>query len=133
MTFTPINPPLTDPLGSTEISNSMTTHIWLRAEQRNNEQRVALTHEGAKTLVDAGMQLSVEASSNRALALDGYKAAGVQIVEEFSWPNAPDDAFILGLKELPEEQTPLKHRHICLLYTSPSPRDATLSRMPSSA
>ena len=31
----------------------------------------------------------------------------------------------------PEEGwTPL---HFCLLYTSPSPRDATLSRMPSSA
>ena len=26
-----------------------------------------------------------------------------------------------------------KKRHGCLLYTSPSPRDATLSRMPSSA
>ena len=25
------------------------------------------------------------------------------------------------------------HENICLLYTSPSPRDATLSRMPSSA
>ena len=25
------------------------------------------------------------------------------------------------------------HRHICLLYTSPSPRDRSLSRMPSSA
>ena len=25
------------------------------------------------------------------------------------------------------------HSHTCLLYTSPSPRDATLSRMPSSA
>ena len=25
------------------------------------------------------------------------------------------------------------HTHTCLLYTSPSPRDATLSRMPSSA
>ena len=25
------------------------------------------------------------------------------------------------------------HYNICLLYTSPSPRDATLSRMPSSA
>ena len=25
------------------------------------------------------------------------------------------------------------HRYTCLLYTSPSPRDATLSRMPSSA
>ena len=27
----------------------------------------------------------------------------------------------------------LKNHYICLLYTSPSPRDATLSRMPSSA
>ena len=27
----------------------------------------------------------------------------------------------------------IQHIHICLLYTSPSPRDATLSRMPSSA
>ena len=26
-----------------------------------------------------------------------------------------------------------EHSDICLLYTSPSPRDATLSRMPSSA
>ena len=26
-----------------------------------------------------------------------------------------------------------EHRIVCLLYTSPSPRDATLSRMPSSA
>ena len=28
---------------------------------------------------------------------------------------------------------PFIFQHICLLYTSPSPRDATLSRMPSSA
>ena len=27
----------------------------------------------------------------------------------------------------------LRHPYVCLLYTSPSPRDATLSRMPSSA
>ena len=30
-------------------------------------------------------------------------------------------------------QIMLDHPGICLLYTSPSPRDATLSRMPSSA
>ena len=30
-------------------------------------------------------------------------------------------------------QMQLHNVHICLLYTSPSPRDATLSRMPSSA
>ena len=31
------------------------------------------------------------------------------------------------------EQNIIKHAGACLLYTSPSPRDATLSRMPSSA
>ena len=30
-------------------------------------------------------------------------------------------------------ETALRESHVCLLYTSPSPRDATLSRMPSSA
>ena len=30
-------------------------------------------------------------------------------------------------------QAAINHPNICLLYTSPSPRDATLSRMPSSA
>ena len=32
-----------------------------------------------------------------------------------------------------EEKWKKKYPNICLLYTSPSPRDATLSRMPSSA
>ena len=32
-----------------------------------------------------------------------------------------------------DKDTVLKYRESCLLYTSPSPRDATLSRMPSSA
>ena len=33
----------------------------------------------------------------------------------------------------PEAYIPQRDIYICLLYTSPSPRDATLSRMPSSA
>ena len=33
----------------------------------------------------------------------------------------------------PGDQAMLSVVRICLLYTSPSPRDATLSRMPSSA
>ena len=37
------------------------------------------------------------------------------------------------IKELHEKDTDTLHSRICLLYTSPSPRDATLSRMPSSA
>ncbi len=31
---------------------------------------------------------------------------------EFSWKSAPKDAVILGLKELPEEDTPLIHNHV---------------------
>lgn len=88
------------------------THLWLRAEQRAHEQRVGLSHQGAKMLVDAGVQLSVEKSSVRAIETQGYEIAGAQIVAEHSWPQAPDDAIIFGLKELPEDGSPLKHRHI---------------------
>jgi saccharopine dehydrogenase (NAD+, L-lysine-forming) len=39
-------------------------------------------------------------------------AAGCEIVAENAWPQAPADAIIFGLKELPEDGTPLPHRHI---------------------
>ena len=88
------------------------THIWVRAEQRPNEDRVGLTPEGAKALIDAGFKLTVEESRTRILPLDGYIAAGAEVAPEGSWPDAPADAIIFGLKELPEDGTPLRHRHI---------------------
>ena len=36
-------------------------------------------------------------------------------------------------KKMPNEIDKSGRYNVCLLYTSPSPRDATLSRMPSSA
>lgn len=88
------------------------THLWVRAEQRPNEERVGLTPEGAAALVKAGLRVSVERSSVRAIPIDGYQAAGCEIVAENLWPHAPRDAIIFGLKELPEDGTPLVHRHI---------------------
>jgi saccharopine dehydrogenase (NAD+, L-lysine-forming) len=44
--------------------------------------------------------------------MDGYRATGCAIAAENSWPSAPRDAIIFGLKELPEDGTPLPHRHI---------------------
>lgn len=88
------------------------THLWVRAEQRPNEERVGLTPDGAAALVKAGIRVSVEASSVRAIPIDGYRAAGCAIVAENLWPKAPADAIIFGLKELPEDGTPLTHRHI---------------------
>ena len=88
------------------------THLWVRAEQRPNEERVGLTPEGAAALVRAGITVTVEESSVRAIGIDGYKAAGCAIAPENMWPSAPADAIIFGLKELPEDGTPLTHRHI---------------------
>ena len=87
-------------------------HIWLRAEQRAHEARVGLSHEGAAALLGAGFRLTVEESSARAIGLAGYAEAGAEVAPEGSWPEAPEDAIIFGLKELPEDGTPLRHRHI---------------------
>ncbi len=88
------------------------THLWLRAEQRAHEERVGLTPEGAKALIDAGIKLTVEESSVRVIGIEGYAAAGAEIAPENSWPDAPHDAIIFGLKELPDDGTLLPHRHI---------------------
>lgn len=88
------------------------THLWVRAEQRPNEDRVGLTPAGARALMDAGMRVTIEESSVRAIGMQGYLDAGVEIAAENSWPDAPSDAIIFGLKELPEDGTPLPHRHI---------------------
>ncbi|MDZ4096416.1 MAG: saccharopine dehydrogenase [Paracoccaceae bacterium] len=88
------------------------THLWVRAEQRANEDRVGLIPEGAAALIAAGISVTVEESRNRALGIEGYRAAGCAIAPRNSWPDAPRDAIIFGLKELPEDGSPLPHRHI---------------------
>lgn len=88
------------------------THLWVRAEQRRNEERVGLTPKGAATLIKAGFSVTVEQSHARAIGIEGYSDAGCAIAPEYSWPEAPHDAIIFGLKELPEDGTALPHRHI---------------------
>ncbi|MCP5037634.1 MAG: saccharopine dehydrogenase [Rhodobacteraceae bacterium] len=88
------------------------THLWVRAEQRENEDRVGLTPAGAKALLDKGFAVTVEESPSRAIAIDRYRDAGCAIAPVNSWPSAPHDAIIFGLKELPEDGTALRHRHI---------------------
>ena len=87
-------------------------HLWVRAEQRDNEKRTALTPDGARSLLDKGMRVSIEASPSRIISTADYAAKGCTIVPQNSWPDAPKDALILGLKELPDDASPLIHRHI---------------------
>ncbi len=88
------------------------THLWVRAEQRQNEERVGLAPEGARDLIAKGIRVTVEDGPTRAIPIADYRAAGCEIAPAFTWPKAPKNAIIFGLKELPEDGTPLPHRHI---------------------
>jgi len=88
------------------------THLWIRAEQRPNERRVGLPPDGAASLLAQGISVTVEDSADRVIPIDGYRDAGCTIAPAHSWPEAPRDAIIFGLKELPDNGTPLVHRHI---------------------
>jgi saccharopine dehydrogenase (NAD+, L-lysine-forming) len=87
-------------------------HYWLRHEIKPFEQRTPLLPENAKALLDAGFKVTVEKSPTRCRTDAEYAAVGCTLVEKETWPQAPSDAVILGLKELPENDEPLKHNHV---------------------
>ena len=43
-------------------------HLWVRAEQRDNETRVGITPEGVTALMAQGFRVTVEASDSRVIA-----------------------------------------------------------------
>lgn len=88
------------------------THLWVRAESRDNERRVGLTPEGVRSLSARGIRVTVENSPHRIIPTADYAAAGARIAPQDGWPDAPPDAIIFGLKELPAQGGPLIHRHI---------------------
>ena len=89
------------------------TTIWIRAETKAREERAPISPQDAARLIAAGFELVVEESDARALPIEAYKVAGCEIVEEGTWRSAPQDAFIIAVKEMPEgDDFPLMHRHI---------------------
>ena len=88
------------------------THLWVRAEQRPHERRVGITPAGAAALLARGFDVTVEQSDDRVIPTEAYANAGCAIADFGSWPDAPDEALIFGLKELPDDGTALHHRHI---------------------
>lgn len=86
--------------------------IHLRAETKPHEQRSALTPTTTAALLAASFPINVERSSQRIFRDEEFSAIGATLVPEGSWTSAPVDHIILGLKELPEEEFPLKHTHV---------------------
>lgn len=87
-------------------------HLWVRAEERDNERRVGLLPSGVAELIAKGFRITVEDSPARVIATADFLAAGAEIAMPGSWRNAPPDVVVFGLKELTEDRTPLTHRHI---------------------
>ena len=91
--------------------------IWLRHEYKNNERRAPITPEQVGVLVSAGHAVTVESSPTRVFPDRAYREHGAQIVAPGTWHDAPGSAFILGIKEVLQEEITdrnlaLKHRHI---------------------
>ena len=87
-------------------------HIWLRAETRPSERRAALTPVVAGKLITSGYSVSVEQCDNRVFDIEQYRQAGCRVVPAASWPGAPPNCYVLGLKELREPLPSLQHKHI---------------------
>ena len=95
--------------------------IGVPKEIKNHEYRVGLIPSGVKELVHNGHEVSVETNAGAGIGYSDseYLAAGAQIMESAA------DIFNYGEMIIKVKD--------CLLYTSPSPRDLSTSRMPSSA
>ncbi|WAU83954.1 saccharopine dehydrogenase [Streptomyces sp. Qhu-G9] len=87
-------------------------HLWLRHETRTTERRTAVVPSDARRLAEAGVTLTVEESPQRIFPAEAYEAAGCRVVEAGTWRDAPADAVIVGLKELPDAPGELRHRHL---------------------
>jgi saccharopine dehydrogenase (NAD+, L-lysine-forming) len=88
------------------------THFWLRAETKPGEARTPLTPTTAQALIDAGHQVSVELAGERCFSNGDFAAVGCEMVPSGGWVFSPDEAVILGIKELPEGPVNLTHKHI---------------------
>jgi saccharopine dehydrogenase (NAD+, L-lysine forming) len=105
-------------------------HVWIRSESRGTERRTPVVPADVPRLLDAGLEVSVEESSQRIFPIEEYAAAGASVVGEGTWTDAPDDAYVLGIKELPDEPESLQHRHIYFAHAFKGQEDSgrTLQR-----
>ncbi|WP_432477848.1 hypothetical protein [Nocardioides sp. GXQ0305] len=105
-------------------------HVWIRSESRGTERRAAVVPADVPLLLDAGFEVTVEESLQRVFADEEYAAAGAAVVGEGTWTDAPHDAYVLGIKELPAEPASLRHQHIYFAHAFKGQGDArhTLER-----
>lgn len=105
-------------------------HVWIRSEARVTERRAPVVPADVPQLLDAGFEVTVEESPHRIFAIEEYAAAGASVAGQGTWTDAPHDAYVLGIKELPDEPASLRHQHIYFAHAFKGQGDArsTLER-----
>ncbi|KAK4055750.1 Saccharopine dehydrogenase [Microbotryomycetes sp. JL201] len=92
-------------------------NLWLRCETKEFEHRSALTPTTAKELQDKGFTVTVERDPQRIFKDEEFEAVGCKLVDWNTWPSAPLDQVIIGLKELPpNDDSALPHTHIMFAH-----------------
>ncbi|KAL8735347.1 MAG: hypothetical protein Q9166_000892 [cf. Caloplaca sp. 2 TL-2023] len=87
--------------------------LHLRSETKPLEHRSALTPTIVRKLSGKGFHVNVERSPERVFDDEEFESAGATLVDEGSWPEAPEDHIVVGLKELEDKEPfPLKHTHL---------------------
>lgn len=112
------------------LTRMQSAHVWIRSESRATERRTPVVPADVPLLLDAGISVTVEESPQRIFDIEEYAAAGAAVVDEGTWVDAPDDAYVLGIKELPDAPDSLHHRHIYFAHSFKGQEDArpTLER-----
>lgn len=87
--------------------------IWMRMEMKPGERRAPISPDDARKLIAAGHDVRVEDDENRAIPTEAYRDVGCRVEMPGSWLMAPQDAWIIAVKEFPEEDAfPLPRRYI---------------------
>lgn len=79
--------------------------LHLRSEDKRLEHRSALTPTVVNKLIQGGIHVNIEKSPVRIFDDKDFEDVGATLVAERSWPSAPLDHIIIGLKELPDHES----------------------------
>ena len=103
-------------------------HVWVYLEDNRGDEDDVAVNSGVERVIESRLALAMEALQNP----KDPRASSTSESERCASGAAPSARRFQDAYEEMESDA-LGLLPSCLLYTSPSPRDATLSRMPSSA
>ena len=100
------------------------THLWIRPEARATERRAPVVPADVRRLLEAGSG-SPSRTPRSGSSRRGVRRGRRRDAEPGSWTDAPDDVFVVGIKELPDGPRELRHRHVYFAHAFKGQSDAT--------